>query len=686
MVASASIRVVDFDPAIALADTDLIYGFQTNEVKMMVGQLRTALATNATRETFTAGPTFTGAITGAALAVSGVTGTIAIGQVLFGAGVTAGTTITAGSGTSWTVSPSQTVTSEAMGAASASQFAPGFSTSITLSNTYGSINNTGIFFDDGRQFDCTLAGQVLTFNPTVPGGIQAVNVTGGSTRSIGVPANASVGDLQVAVGANINSAKIAYQRAAVGAAIRTVLSKLSDVTTFEDFGAVGDGVTDDTAAINRALNSGVKGIIRFLGKTYLTSGGHTVNNGQYVMGQGSFGTVIQCTSPTNNVFTMPTSNSGVCDLMIQGLSNQSAGSFVSVTGGIGPNLISNLTLINYNVGILLNGGARAFVENIAALGAASTSSQIIVILQHADCYFNNVSADGGIHPQYGILIVGGGGLWFNNIDLIHCITGVAITPNGSGNVSNCFFNNVSIDTCDANTWLVSTAGTATVYNLVFENCWGSSAGSFGFLAQGLGGIIDTLCFSNWQGLNSANDGMYFQVGVTNIQINGGIVSGNSAGANSGLYAGIHIGANISGASIVGTRVGPAQFFPDSQVNQIQIDAGTGANISIVGCNLATTHTPVAFGATGAHNSISKCGGVSTSGLSTVSTNSSGQITVSHGLGGVPTKVKLDVSNPAVPMIIQWDSATATTFRVTVWSSFTAVLASTPVGFSWEVDL
>lgn len=57
---------------------------------------------------------FTGSITGATLTVSSVTGAVAIGQFVYGSGVAPGTLITAGSGTSWTVTINQTISSTAM--------------------------------------------------------------------------------------------------------------------------------------------------------------------------------------------------------------------------------------------------------------------------------------------------------------------------------------------------------------------------------------------------------------------------------------------------------------------------------------------------------------------------------------------------------------------------------------------
>ena len=57
---------------------------------------------------------FTGVIAGTALTSSSPTGTIAIGQWVFGTGVADGTRIISGSGTSWVVNISQSVSSEAM--------------------------------------------------------------------------------------------------------------------------------------------------------------------------------------------------------------------------------------------------------------------------------------------------------------------------------------------------------------------------------------------------------------------------------------------------------------------------------------------------------------------------------------------------------------------------------------------
>lgn len=62
-----------------------------------------------------------------------------------------------------------------------------------------------------------------------------------------------------------NAADIDYDPAGTGAVQRSVQSKLRETVSVKDFGAVGDGVTDDTAAIQAALDAG-------FGSVYLPEG------------------------------------------------------------------------------------------------------------------------------------------------------------------------------------------------------------------------------------------------------------------------------------------------------------------------------------------------------------------------------------------------------------------------------
>ena len=93
------------------------------------------------------------------------------------------------------------------------------------------------------------------------------------------------------------SEQVTFLAAGSGASQRTVLDKLRDVVSVKDFGAVGDGVADDTAAINAALASGAKRVYLPAG-TYKVGATLAVPANVSMCGDGPAATVIDGSAAT----------------------------------------------------------------------------------------------------------------------------------------------------------------------------------------------------------------------------------------------------------------------------------------------------------------------------------------------------------------------------------------------------
>ena len=76
----------------------------------------------------------------------------------------------------------------------------------------------------------------------------------------------------------VSSSSITYQGTGTGAVSRLLTSKVGDVVSVKDFGAVGDGTTNDTAAIQAAITATpVGGTLIFNNATYFTNNYITIS-------------------------------------------------------------------------------------------------------------------------------------------------------------------------------------------------------------------------------------------------------------------------------------------------------------------------------------------------------------------------------------------------------------------------
>lgn len=152
--------------------------------------------------------------------------------------------------------------------------------------TLASIVSSGTSFADQFTGNGTTTAFSLTANPanqanldvSVGGIVQLPGTnytwTGGTTLNfVAAPPSGTpilVRYAQALPQQTGDAAAVSFLQSGAGASTRSVQSKLRDVVSVKDFGAVGDGVTDDTAAMLLALQSGY--IVDGGGLTYAITG------------------------------------------------------------------------------------------------------------------------------------------------------------------------------------------------------------------------------------------------------------------------------------------------------------------------------------------------------------------------------------------------------------------------------
>ncbi len=159
------------------------------------------------------------------------------------------------------------------------------------------------------------------------------------------------------------SSMVGYLPDGTGAVTTTIQDKLRESVSVKDFGAVGDGVTDDYSAFVSALSSGAKSIIVPLGQ-YKLSSGITVPSGVTLIGV--------------SVLVGKTGYSGVQGSVLQ--FNASVAICVTLSN-------ANLTTGNIkNIAVIRTGTAPAGSIGILVDRGSNIQLENVLSRNHANCY------------------------------------------------------------------------------------------------------------------------------------------------------------------------------------------------------------------------------------------------------------------------------------------------------------
>jgi hypothetical protein len=453
-------------------------------------------------------------------------------------------------------------------------------------------------------------------------------------------------------------------------------SKLNGIVSVLQFGVVGDGVTDDTAAIQAAINSLASGgVVEFPAGTYKTTAAIELKSFVWLRGSGSrssyivgAGThaVLQCSGTISSII-----NSG----KVSGLTLR-AGS-KSNTSAIGIKLswpnrfaISDVEIFQSYIGFYFSNCWQVNVENIQIHGAGSDQSYIGFYGAEVDPSNQNNTINAvnctvqGIE-KYAYRLINFNGSKFVNCEALDGEIGFYLgsPTTGTQPIRWGHFSNCLADTNSSANWVLE-RGTATSFTQCqFSNCWAGNSVYGWRIFDASQIVISSAMIIGNTALNTAIElNRCSRISVTGC--------GGFQFESSGIQLNDSLYCNINGNHFY-SSVGTAGYKGLAESGTSNYNIGLGNTID----NGMTI--------TGANTQIQRSNGGAVgerSGSVAVSTTTS---TATHGMSFTPSidQIRITPRGNMTPAIRAWvANVTSTTFDVVLDSAPT-----TPFFMGWSID-
>ncbi|MFQ5442702.1 MAG: glycosyl hydrolase family 28-related protein [Thermodesulfobacteriota bacterium] len=353
------------------------------------------------------------------------------------------------------------------------------------------------------------------------------------------------------------------------------------------YGAVGDGVADDTAAIQSAVDALTGGgTVFFPQGTYKITSAVTVSaSGVHLLGTGTGNTTIKIESAAIDGVVF---GDGVTQYTDVGCSNMSFTSAITRTGGgavkftkIIRGALRDFTINSQFYGIELNAVTIAYIargdirNTIAATGRA-----IYINGAGNDHFISRVVADNpaGSEPLAGLSITQSGAIWVDSCDFIHCGRGLLLDVSAGNEITWCFFSNSAFDTCNDDGAQIDTVSGGSIRGVTFSNCWFSSNTNRGVTIGQTSGTVDGIHLVGCRFFNNGTNGLGI-AGGSNVNIDSCLASGNSQTV-SNTDSGIWIDSGVGNFTVRNCHSGQMAGFGNTQKYGIEVAAGASDNYMI----------------------------------------------------------------------------------------------------------
>jgi polygalacturonase len=349
--------------------------------------------------------------------------------------------------------------------------------------------------------------------------------------------------------------------------VRTVSSKLKESVSVKDFGALGDGVTDDTAAIqatiNEALSESGRKVFFPAGTYRVTSSINLNSDDTHLIGEGAYATNIYRDFTTGPTISIGKSSgtviraSGVSSMSF-GLntgSTQAASDVAHIRTTAGENItIADIVIYDAVEGIELIGGNNIFIDRVVISGTYTTASSC----RYGLTAKKNANSSSGTAqlPTH----VWMNKCWFSGPDVTGALKGGMAYPlwiraGETWHVEQCYFGQANL----FNILIEQGSDNAAIIDITFNSCYVDGAdrdqAGDGILITG-SGIVSSEAYDGIA--RSGGDG---SDAIQNITISTSTIKGQEADgrdgiriagtARAGTFAQACVGLKIIGCTIAG---------------------------------------------------------------------------------------------------------------------------------------